>query len=204
MKEFWSICKRLANDERMDVLRTVMCSMGEGLSVNDIADGLRLGQSATSQYLKQLAEECALVKAKREGRYVVYSVAVPAGPWRELIPALREYFRNECAAKTFVNGRRPPAPPFSRILPALANADRIRVVRFLRRKGAASKTDIMSATRLTELNVRRHVDVIAGCGLADLGGTQEIMGKERSSFDNIVWKEPVDQIELLFLAAALG
>ena len=201
MKDFCSICKRLANEERMDVLRVVMCASEAGLTVNDIADGLHIGQSATSQYLKQLAEECGLVKAKREGRYVVYTVAPAIGVWREIIPAMIGYFRRECAGRTFVNGKRPAAPGFIRLLPALANVDRLKIVKFLRRTRNATKVEIMEATKLTEINVRRHLLVIAESGLVNLGETQMVLGKEKASYGSIEWLDPTDEIAQLFLGA---
>ena len=60
-REFWKVCKKLANEERIDVLRKVMAaSEKEGLPVGQIADAVRLGQPATSTYLAQLQNECGL------------------------------------------------------------------------------------------------------------------------------------------------
>ena len=50
-KTFWKICKKLANEERIDVLRQVMISPEkDGLPVGQISDMVRLGQPATSIY----------------------------------------------------------------------------------------------------------------------------------------------------------
>ena len=167
MKDFFNTCKRLSNAERVDVLRVVSQAMcEEGLTVNSIADVVRLGQPSVSQYLKQLDEECGLVECERHGRYVLYRTARRADAIGELAAALRRHFRGEEVGRVFVNGRRPAAPAFCAALPGLANADRVRVLAVLRERGAASKTDLMAATKLTEVNVRRHVGVLVECGLA--------------------------------------
>jgi DNA-binding transcriptional ArsR family regulator len=72
-REFWKVCKKLANEERLDVLRHVILSPAdEGITVGQIADVVRLGQPATSIYLAQLQNDCGLVSSSREGRYCLY------------------------------------------------------------------------------------------------------------------------------------
>ena len=69
-KPFWKVCKKLANEERIDVLRHVMISLEEeGIPVGQICDMVKLGQPATSTYLAQLQNDCGLVASTREGRY---------------------------------------------------------------------------------------------------------------------------------------
>ncbi len=57
-REFRDVCRKLANEERVDVLRRVMISSEEGLSVGQVADMVRLEQPATSVYLAQLERDC--------------------------------------------------------------------------------------------------------------------------------------------------
>ena len=60
-KAFWKVCRKLANEERLDVLRRVMISSTkQGLSVGQVSDMVRLGQPATSTYLAQLQNDCGL------------------------------------------------------------------------------------------------------------------------------------------------
>jgi len=186
MKEpsFANFCKRLANRERFDVLRQVACAMtDEGLTVGEISDLVRLKQPATSQYLAQLESECGLVRAQREGRYVVYRFAPnPAfAPAVELGPLLGRYFRDEAAAHHFRRGRMDD-PPFLRTFDALGNADRARVALFLRGQRSATKVDVQVALKLTELNARRHLS-----GLCDRG----FLALDNPAFR---WLEPPDSI----------
>ena len=72
-RAFWKVCKKLANEERIDVLRKVMTAFEtDGLPVGQIADAVRIGQPATSTYLAQLQNECGLVACARTGRYCLY------------------------------------------------------------------------------------------------------------------------------------
>ena len=194
-REFWKVCKKLANEERLDVLRRVMiASVDEGLSVGQIADVVRLGQPTTSVYLAQLQNDCGLVTSTRDGRYCLYRATPDASDERisSLFTALREYFRNESAGFAFVNGRRPSAPQFLSILPALANEARVRVLRVVRDEKHTDKNHIMSATGLTELNVRRHLECLLECGLA------------KGCFADISWIEPSDNLSKLFIQLSLA
>ncbi len=194
-REFWRVCRKLANEERLDVLRRVMiASVDEGLSVGQVADVVRLGQPATSVYLAQLQNDCGLVESARNGRYCLYRAAPDSSDERivTLFEALRRYFRNESAGFVFTNGRRPEPPPFLSILPALANADRVKVLRAVREEGRTNKNNLMSVTDFTELNVRRHLECLLECGLAE------------GSFADLAWKEPVDDLSRLFIQLSLA
>jgi len=172
---FTNFCRRLSNRERLDVLRQVACAMTDGgLTVGDIADLVRLKQPATSQYLAQLEAECGLVRAQREGRYVVYRYEPNPdfAPATEFGSVLRKYLRDE----------RKGEPPFLRTLDALGNADRARVALFLRERGASAKVDVQAALELTELNARRHLS-----GLCERG----LLAFDNPSFR---WLEPADPI----------
>ena len=94
-REFWKVCKKLANEERVDVLRKVMVSPDkDGLPVGQIADAVRIGQPATSTYLAQLQDVCGLVACTRQGRYCLYR-AVPDSSDAKvtaLFQALKKFF----------------------------------------------------------------------------------------------------------------
>lgn len=192
-REFWRVCKKLNNQERINVLRRVMAAPKEGLTVGEVADMVRLEQPATSVYLSQLERECGLLKSTRDGRYCVYraepdhdDVNVSA-----LFKSLRRYFRDECKRFGPVNGRRPKAPAFLSILPALANEGRVQVIAFLRKFRSADKISIMEATGLNELNVRRHVACLIECGLVAVKGSK------------FVWKQPGDNLSKLFVSLSI-
>lgn len=194
-KTFWKICKKLANEERVDVLRHVMISPDKnGISVGQISDVIKLGQPATSTYLAQLQNDCGLVKSARNGRYCLYRAAPDASDKRivTLFAALQKFFRAESAGFAFVNGRRPKPPPFLSIMPALANEARVKLLQVVKAEKRTDKPTLMKATGLTELNVRRHVACLSDCGLIDINGSE------------IVWRAPSDHISRLFIKLSLS
>ena len=193
-KPFWKVCKKLANEERIDVLRHVMISLEEeGTPVGQISDMVKLGQPATSTYLAQLQNDCGLVASTREGRYCLYRAAPDVSDERivTLFAALQKFFRAESAGFVFVNGRRPKPPPFLSVLPALANEARVQLLQIVKAEKRTDKSTLMKSTGLTELNVRRHVACLVDCGLAEINGGE------------IVWCEPSDPLSCLFIQLSL-
>ena len=194
-REFWKVCKKLANEERIDVLRKVMASPDkDGLPVGQIADAVRIGQPTTSTYLAQLQDACGLVACTRQGRYCLYR-AVPDSSDAKvaaLFQALKKFFLAESASWTFANAARPPAPVFMSILPALANAMRVRLVGFVRAEKRTDREKIVKATKISDINVRRHLACLASCGLTSQGD------------DGIVWHEPTDPLSRMFIDLSLS
>ena len=194
-KAFWKVCRKLANEERLDVLRRVMISpTKEGLSVGQVSDMVRLGQPATSTYLAQLQNDCGLVASTRDGKYCLYRVEPDPTDERltRLCAALQKFFRDESAGFVFVNGRRPKPPKFLSVLPAIANEARVRLLQIVRAEKRTDKPRLMKATGLTELNVRRHVACLSDCGLAEI------------SVSEVVWREPSDPLSSLFIQLSLS
>lgn len=194
-KAFWKVCRKLANEERLDVLRRVLISpVEEGLSVGQVSDMVRLGQPATSTYLAQLQNECGLVASTRDGKYCLYRAMPDKTDTRlmTLFTALKKFFRDESAGFVFVNGRRPKPPKFLSVLPALANEARVRLLQNVRTEKRTDKPRLMKATGLTELNVRRHVACLSDCGLVEIKGSE------------IVWREPSDPLSQLFIQLSLS
>ncbi len=192
-REFRDVCRKLANEERVDVLRRVMISSEEGLSVGQVADMVRLEQPATSVYLAQLERDCGLVAAKREGRYCVYRAEPDKSDGRiaAIFDALRTFFRAESSRFVFVNGERPDTPAFVSVLPALANETRVRLLGYIRRERHTDKGNTMKSSGLTEVNVRRHVACLAECGLVEVNGCA------------YTWREPSDAVSRLFIELSL-
>ena len=194
-KTFWKICKKLANEERIDVLRQVMISPEkDGLPVGQISDMVRLGQPATSIYLAQLQNDCGLVASTRDGKYCLYRAMPDESDTRvvTLFAAMQKFFRAESAGFVFVNGRRPKPPKFLSVLPALANEARVRLLQIVRTEKSMDKPRLMKATGLTELNVRRHVACLVDCGLAEINGSE------------IAWCEPSDHLSQLFIQLSIS
>ena len=189
-REFWKVCKKLNNEERVDVLRRVMSSMDkDGLPVGQISGFVRIEQPATSTYLMQLENDCGLVSSQRAGRYCLYRAEPDHADEKAacLFAALKRYFMNETRGLKFVNGNRPEKPAFMAVLPALANKVRAKVVGILREKGRMDKPALMKETGLGELNISRHMACIVECGLS---------GIEDGAY---VWREPDDEIARLFI-----
>ena len=183
-REFWKVCKKLSNEERLDVLRKVMSSPEEGgLPVGQIADAVRLGQPATSTYLAELQDACGLVASRRAGRYCLYYPAPDISDAKAvaLFKALTRFFLAERAGWAPINGSRP-----------LTNATRARLLGFIRAEGRTDRTKIVKATGLTELNMRRHLACIAACGLATVSG------------DDVAWREPSDETSRILIDLALS
>ena len=194
-REFWKVCKKLANEERIDVLRKVMASPDkDGIPVGQIADTVRIGQPATSIYLAQLQDACGLVACTRQGRYCLYR-AVPDPSDAKigaLFRPLKKYFMEETPDWKSANGVRPPPPPFLPVLPALANAMRVRLLGFVRAEKRTSRERIVKETGISDINVRRHLSCIVSCGLA------------REDDDAIVWCEPDNVLSRLFIDLSLS
>ena len=194
-REFWKVCKKLANEERLDVLRKVMTFPEDGgLPVGQIADAVCVGQSTTSAFLAELQDTCGLVASCRTGRYSLYYPMPDASDARivELFEALRRFFHAERACWASVNGIRPPTPRFLSILPSLANATRVRLLSFIRAERQICRTKLGKATGLTELNLRRHLSCIVACGLANICG------------DDIIWCEPSDETSRILINLSLA
>ena len=189
-REFWKVCKKLNNEERVDVLRRVMAALDQnGLPVGQISDLVRIEQPSTSTYLMQLENDCGLISSKRAGRYCLYRAEPDHADEKasRLFAALKRYFVKETRGFEFVNGNRPEKPAFMAVLPALANKTRTKVVGILREKGRMEKSALMKTAGLGELNIIRHMACIVECGLAWIE-------------DGVyVWLEPEDEIARLFI-----
>ena len=189
-REFWKVCKKLNNEERVDVLRRVMAALDQdGLPVGQISGFVRIEQPATSTYLMQIENDCGLVSSKRAGRYCLYRAEPDHADEKAscLFAALKRYFVKETRGFEFVNGNRPEKPAFMAVLPALANKVRAKVVGILREKGRMDKPALMKETGLGELNISRHMACIVECGLSVI---------EAGAY---VWREPDDEISRLFI-----
>ena len=189
-REFWKVCKKLNNEERVDVLRRVMAALDQdGLSVGEIADLVRIEQPATSTYLMQLENDCGLISSTRAGRYCLYRAEPDRADEKvsRLFGVLRSYFKKETLGFEFVNGRRPKKPAFMSVLPALANKTRAKVVDILRKNGRMDRARLMKETGLGDLNFIRHITCIIECGL--------------SMFEDgvYVWCEPEDEVARLLI-----
>lgn len=194
-RAFWKVCKKLANEERIDVLRKVMTAFEtDGLPVGQIADAVRIGQPATSTYLAQLQNECGLVACARTGRYCLYRAEPdPNDPKMTILfPALKNFFRAEATGHAFFNGTRPAPPRFLSVLPALSNAARVQLLGHIRSELRTNHAKLAKHSGISALNVRRHIACIESCGLVNYDG------------NDIVWTEPADALSRIFIDLSLS
>jgi len=78
------------------------------------------------------------------------------------------------------------------ILPALANATRVRLLGFVRAEKRTDREKIVKATKISDINVRRHLACLASCGLTS------------QDDDGIVWCEPSDPLSRMFIDLSLS
>ena len=125
--KLWQLFRYLSNPERMNVFRTVSLSPeAEGMNVLTVTRLVRLGEPATSTYLRQLAS-CGLLCPRRDKRFLFYKVLVaPRTDGADVIArGLAEWFRQTARDSRYWGPICPPLP-FGTILPGLSN--RLRVV----------------------------------------------------------------------------
>ena len=91
--EVAAVLRALANERRLMILCGLV-ELGEA-SVGTIADGLGLGQSATSQHLARMREE-GLVTFRRDGQTLWYRLADPRV--RRLLDTLHDLYCRADAA----------------------------------------------------------------------------------------------------------
>jgi DNA-binding IclR family transcriptional regulator len=78
------------------------------------------------------------------------------------------------------------------VLPALANAARVRLLGLLRERKRAAVAKLVEETGMTRINVQRHLACMERCGLAALDG------------DEVTWREPTDSLSRLFIKLSLA
>ncbi len=191
--DFFNLCKRLANRERLNLLRKVMSTpLQEGLTVADLADMAWLKPATARLHLHVLEDECGLIESVHEDRYVTYRTRrnVQDPDLQRLVPALVKFFRDEGRGWCDVNGLKAPDPAFAKLLPALSDENRVRVLFSTRKDGLISRTELLTRCGLAEPELRHHLQVLTKAGLVVKEG------------DSISFVEPSDSLSQLFLSLA--
>lgn len=158
MKELWELCRKLSNPERLGLLRKIYALRGEGLSVNQITDGMGIGQSATSQYLKQLLD-LGLVRRERSGRFVGYYAdsSMASMDIREIASMLYERFANPACDLSF-------AEAFG----ILGNAFRLRAIAYIAKGGDGRKESLAKKYGKAIRFITRDLEPAVKSGLLEL------------------------------------
>ena len=189
--DFFNLCKRLANRERLNLLRKVMSTpLQEGLTVANLADMAWLKPATARLHLHVLEDECGLVESVHEDRYVTYRTRrnVQDPDLQRLVPALVKFFREEGRGGCDVNGLKAPDPAFAKLLSALSDENHVRIQFEIRKEGSISRTELLTSCGSPEPELRRHLQVLAKAGLVVKDG------------DSISFVEPADSISQLFLS----
>jgi len=193
MERYCNMCRRLANAERVNLLRTVMTILEPGgLPVQQLAELAGMKVSATCQYLAQLEGECGFVESVRQGRYVLYRTAARFDSDRtaRLVAALSGRFRREEDGRFVWRKSARPTPAFVVVMPALENVARLGVLAAVRAGGSLTKNDLVHRLGMSEINVRRHLKVLEECGLVTRNGTL------------VEYRAPEDPLAQLFVQEA--
>jgi len=194
MERYCNMCRRLANAERVNLLRTVMTILDPGgLPVQHLAELAGMKVSATCQYLSQLESECGFVESVRQGRYVLYRTATRFDSDRtaRIVAALSDRFRREEDGRFVWCKSARTIPAFLAVMPALQNEARLGVLAAIRTGGPLTKNDLVHRLGMSEVNVRRHLRVLEKCGL--------VLRNDASVEDRV----PEDPLAQLFVQEAL-
>ena len=193
MTNFCNICRRLANRERLNLLRKVMMSPErDGLSAAHLADMTWLNPATACIHLRVLSDECGLVESVRSGRFVTFRTRRAPGDatLRRLVPALVAFFRAEGRGGCDVNGAKAPDPAFARLLRPLSDVSRVRLLRAIRDEGPLMVSELRSRCGLSAEEVSRH--------LRDLSRPGLVAEKDRG----VSFVEPSDPLSCLFASLA--
>ena len=157
----------------------VSTPLQEGLAVSNLADMSWLKPATARVHLHILEDECGLVESVHEDRYVTYRTRrnVQDPDLRRLVPALVKFFRDEGRGWCDVNGLKAQDPAFARLLPALSDENRVRVLFEIRKEGAISRTELLTSCGSPEPELRRHLQVLAKAGLVVKDGDSISFGR---------------------------
>jgi DNA-binding transcriptional ArsR family regulator len=195
MDFFNNLCKRLANRERLNLLRKVMSTpLQEGLTVSSLADMTWLKPATARLHLHVLEDECGLVESVHEDRYVTYRTRrnVQDPDLQRLVPALVKFFREEGHGGCDVNGLKAPDPAFAKLLPVLSDENRVRVLFEIRKVGQISRAELLTLCGLAESELRHHLQALTKTGLVIKNG------------DSISFVESPDSLSQLFILIAFA
>ncbi len=191
--DFCNLCRVLMNRERLNLLRkAMMAPLREGLPVSRLADMAWLKPATARRHLRILVDDCGLLETVRDGRLVSFRARKNAddADLQRLVSALLRFFLVEGRGGCDVNGEMAPNPSFVKLLPALSNEVRVRMLSEIRKGGALTKQVLVARCGLPESDLRRHLRVLLDSGLVVVNG------------DAFSFVEPADALSRLFLSIA--
>ena len=194
MTGFCNLCRRLANRERLNLLRKVMMSPErDGLSAAHLADMTWLKPATARVHLRILVDECGLVEPVRDGRYISFRTRrePECAALRRLVPALVAFFRTEGRGGCDVNGAKAPDPTFAKLLLPLSCPFRIHVLRAVRDEGPLAEEALRRQCGLSAADAKRHLRTLTESGL---------VAANDGAFS---FAEPTDSLSRLLVSIAL-
>lgn len=187
--KLWQLFRYLSNPERMNVFRTVSLSPeSEGMNVLTVTRLVRLGEPATSTYLRQLAS-CGLLCSRRDRRFLFYTVQREsrADGAHIIAQELANWFCQTARTSRYWGPDCPPLP-FGEVLPGLSNRLRVVLLRGLAENGSMTSAAASLSTQIPEACCRYHLQRLVKNGLA-----------EARSEDTFVYSEPQAELSRLFV-----
>ena len=195
MTDFCNLCRRLANRERLNLLRKAMLSPEpDGLPAAHYADMTWLSPATARQHLRVLEEECGLIESVRDGHLVSFRVRRDSDDprLRRLIPSLIAFFREEGRGGCDMNGAKAPDPAFAKLLLPLSDASRVHLLRVIRDEGPLKEAEIRNRCGLSAEDMKRHCCALAESGLVV------------ACDQGVTFVEPSDPLSRLFVSLALN
>lgn len=173
MKEVWEFCRKLNNPERLGLLKRIYRLRAAGSTVNEAVEESVLGQSATSQYLKQL-HELGLLRRQRSGCHVEYYADSSDAPSKiaEIACMMYKRFQKENCDMSFTS-----------ILGVMGNAARARMISYIAQGGNGEKFSLSEKYDKPIRIITRDLEPACDCGLLMI-----------SQEDIYVYQSPTDPI----------
>ena len=164
MKELWQACRLLSNPKRLSLLRRTYALKEVGLGVNEATDRFELGQSAISQYFKQLLE-VGLVRRERGGRLVGYYA-----DWSKASASIGEIA--QMLYDRFAAGGADTR--FSAAFAVFGNAFRLRAIRHVAKRDWVSKEELAQVFKKPIRFITRDLEPAVKAGLLDLDSGDDL------------------------------
>ena len=164
MKELWELCRKLSNPERLELLRKTYAMKKIGMGVNEAVENTGLGQSAVSQYFKQLLE-LGIVRRERGGRLVGYYA-----DWSNAPSGIAEIAKMLFAR--FSNGVRDVG--FLDDFAVFGNAFRLRAIRYIAANGPQSKLQLAEKYDKQIRFITRDLEPAVKGGVLDLDSEDQL------------------------------
>lgn len=156
-----SVCRVLANRQRLSLLRTIYAQPDATVQV--LATAIALPIESASKHLKLLAN-FRLVEARPQGRYVHYNPGHPrpgGHPFlRDLLAGLPTLLKSHCTLAQVCNSGAPAAEADEALLKTFTTYTHLRrllLLRYLLNHGSAAAVELAAEIHMSPTAVHRHM-----------------------------------------------